>query len=85
MKLTKQTLKRIIKEELEAVLEGSDIYISPDIQAALKKREALLNHPHPKIRALASDKYPDGSDKPYEVARREYNQAKSLADALGDY
>ena len=85
MKLTKETLKRIIKEELEAVSEGSETYVSPDIKASLEKRKALLNHPHPKIRELASDKYPDGTQKPYEKAREDYNMAKSLADALGDF
>ena len=85
MKLSKETLKRIIKEELEAVIEGSETYVSPDIQSALEEKKRILNHPNPKIRELASDKNPDGTQKPYEKAREDYNMAKSLADALGDY
>jgi hypothetical protein len=85
MKLTKQSLKRIIKEELEAVLEGSKTYISPDIQAALEKRKRLLDHPHPKIRELASSTKPDGTPKTLEQEVGDYKQAESLADALGDY
>ena len=85
MKLTKETLKQIIKEELEAVIEGSETYISPDIQAAIEKRERLRNHPHPKIRELASGNKPDGTPKTSKEERADLNMAQSLDDALGDY
>jgi hypothetical protein len=93
MKLTKETLKQIIKEELEAVIEGrSDLppgfpepYISPDIQAAIEKIKRIRNHPNPKIKELASSHKPDGTPKTREQQNADYNMAKALADALGDY
>ena len=85
MKLSKETLKQIIKEELEAVIEGSETYVSPDIQAAIEKIERLRNHPHPKIRELASGNKPDGTPKTSKEGIADRNMAQALADALGDY
>tara|TARA_R100000734_G_C3295127_1_gene86390 strand:+ start:729 stop:1010 length:282 start_codon:yes stop_codon:yes gene_type:complete len=93
MKLTKETLKQIIKEELEAVMEGEPelpahgvkTYISPRQKAYNEKMKRLLNHPHPKIRELASSHKPDGTPKTRKEEVADRNMAESLADALGDY
>ena len=93
MKLTKETLKQIIKEEFEAVMESqSDLppgfpetYISPRQKAYSEKIKRLRNHPHPKIRELASSHKPDGTPKTHKEEVADRNMAESLADALGDY
>ena len=93
MKLSKETLKQIIKEELEAVIEGqSDLpdhgvktYISPRQKAYNEKMKRLRNHPHPKIRELASSHKPDGTPKTHANQVADRKMAEALADALGDY
>jgi len=93
MKLTEETLKQIIKEELEAVMEtqsdlpdhGVKTYISPRQKAYSEKVKRLENHPNSKIRELVSSHKPDGTPKTYKEEIADRNMAEALADALGDY
>ena len=73
MRITKEQLKQIIKEELEMVLltdHLSKTYIDPVIKYKVRRQKAAKNHEDPNIRKLANG------------SREDLEMALALMDAL---